>query len=771
MRLFRRTYRAHTSTLIDTLRLALNSGALVVALFATSLDAQQAPGDPCQGTGAVCHAEVSRHDIMTVAGAGGPLRLDALLPDSIWRTADSITEFRQREPLQGTLATQRTVVKVARDSFALYVAVRADESDPARIRATQLRRDADLATDDNVTIIIDSFHDRRSAFEFRTNPLGAMWDAQLSSWDTENADWNGIWEVAVVRDARGWSALFRIPFRTLRFRAGSGRTFGFNVRRYVSRNNEEDLWRSFGRSQGFSQLQYAGELTGFGQLDRRRDVDLRPYVLGRANQSSHDSVGNRVGAAGASGKIGGDVKLAVTSTLTADLTANTDFAQVEVDQQVINLTRFPTFFPEKREFFLESSGIFDFGTAQHAQLFYSRRIGLTDSGTTVPILGGARLYGKAGPWSIGALDARTGGDDGANDAIVRVKHDLFDRSYIGAIAMQRSGPGVTDVERAGGLDIDLPLVVRGQNLEPKVWLAATHVPDSASGVPLAWRLSTDFPNDLFDNFISLYRIDRGFTPMLGFVQRTGIWETTGHVDFMPRPRVPGVRQLNFEIIPTWDIIASQDGSLARVRDWQTASFEWIPLGIGFQSGDEFAIRVQRLMDAPSEPFSIFRTTTIQPGRYWWTRGQVEYATAPARTLRVSLRANWGGFYDGHGSEADMSATWRGGGHLILGANVTRNHVEISAGSFTALETGARAEYAFSTRADVLGFVQFDNETDRVDFDFRFHWIPVIGDDLFVVWNSGYTTEPGAQFRFPEREVFAHPLAGALTVKYVHRIAP
>ena len=218
-----------------------------MTLCATSLDAQQSPSDVCPRAGAVC-PEGTPREIVTVATVGGSMRLDPSLTDSVWRTADSITVFRQREPLEGALATQRTVVKVARDSFALYVAVRADDDDPARIRATQLRRDADLTADDNVTIIIDSFHDRRSAFEFRTNPLGAMWDAQLSNWDTENADWNGIWEVAVVRDPHGWSALFRIPFRTLRFRAGSGTTFGFNVRRFVSRNNEEDLWRSFGRS-------------------------------------------------------------------------------------------------------------------------------------------------------------------------------------------------------------------------------------------------------------------------------------------------------------------------------------------------------------------------------------------------------------------------------------------------------------------------------------------------------------------------------------------
>jgi len=231
-------------------------------------------------------------DVVAVTASRTPIPLDAALTDSIWSAVDSITDFRQREPAEGARATERTVVKVARDADALYVAVRAYGDERSMLRARQLRRDADLSSDDNVTILIDSFHDRRSAFEFRTNPLGAMWDAQLSGWDTENADWNGIWDVVVTRDANAWTALFRIPFRTLRFHKGSGASFGFNVRRFVRRTNEEDLWRSYGRTQGLTQLQNAGELTGFGHLDRHRDVDLRPYLLGRVDQSTHDSAGN-----------------------------------------------------------------------------------------------------------------------------------------------------------------------------------------------------------------------------------------------------------------------------------------------------------------------------------------------------------------------------------------------------------------------------------------------------------------------------------------------
>jgi hypothetical protein len=746
-------------------------GVCEFAWNARAAVAQSDTVSSCQHTGAICARTSLRADAVAVMASPTSIPLDAALADRIWLSADSITDFRQREPAEGARATQRTVVKVARDAQALYIAVRAYGDEHSRLRARQLRRDADLSSDDNVTILIDSFHDRRSAFEFRTNPLGAMWDAQLSGWDTENVDWNGIWEVVVVHDAHAWTALFRIPFRTLRFRAGSGTSFGFNVRRFIRESNEEDLWRSYRRSQGLTYLQYAGDLTGFGRLDRRRDVDLRPYVLGRVDQNSHDSAGNELARGGWNGKIGGDAKLAVSSTLTADLTVNTDFAQVEVDQQVINLTRFPTFFPEKREFFLESSGIFDFGTEQHAQLFYSRRIGLTDSGTTVPIDGGGRLYGRAGPWTLGLLDARTGGEDAANDAVVRVKHDLFERSYVGAMAMQRSAPGVHDVERAGGFDIDLPLVVHGQNVEPKFWLAATHVPDSAAGAPVAWRISTDYPNDLFDNFVSFYHIGAGFTPMLGFVQRTGIIETTGHVDFMPRPHALGIRQLDFELIPTWDIIANQGGSLLHVRDWQTATLDWIPLGATLQSGDQFALHVQRVMDAPTETFPIFRENTIAPGRYWWTRGQLQYDMSPARALAFSALFGWGGLYDGHDTQENISATWRGGGHLIFGANVNRSVVTLSSGSFTAVQAATRMEYAFNTRSDLLAFVQFDNESDRADFNLRFHWIPVIGDDVFIVWNSGYTTDPAARFRFPDTHSLSRPLNGALIVKVVHRLAP
>ena len=698
------------------------------------------------------------------------MQLDVHLSDPVWALADSITELRQREPDEGALSTERTVVKLARDQTALYVGIRAYDSDVHGLRATQLRRDADLEVDDYVMLLIDSFHDRRSGFAFRTNPNGAMWDAQFTGVDDVDDNWNGIWDVAVARDSSGWSAVFRIPFRTLRFRSGGDGVFGFNVQRFIRRKNEVALWRGWGRAEGIYRLIYEGELGGFADLRRGTDLEVKPYVLGRATATDHDALGNALRSGGATGKAGVDAKLAVSPTVTGDLTVNTDFAQVEVDEQVINLTRLPTFFPEKRDFFLESSSIFDFATPTRVQPFYSRRIGLGDSGQVVPMRAGGRVYGKVGPWTLGMLDVQTGKGDRANDLVVRVKHDLLDRSYIGAIGTQRIAEDGKGAERIAGLDVDLPLVVGGLNLEPSLWIMGSQTP-GAKGFPLAWRYGTDFPNDLFDNFISLYRIDAGFTPTLGFVQRTGIWETTSHIDFMPRPHLLGIRQLDLLFpIPSWDIIANESGSIFRSRDWQTATFEWRPLGGDFQSGAHFEINIQRFFDAPADTFAIFPGATVPPGRYWWTRGELQYQMSTSHPLSLGSLLSWGHFYGGRNTELDLQGDWRGGGHVILGATLSRSRVTLPSGRFTATLVTGRIEYAFNTRASFLAFAQYNNEDQRVDFNLRFHWIPKIGDDLFVVWNSGYTTDPTVPHRFPSFHTLGRPLNGAIVVKAAHRFA-
>ena len=703
-----------------------------------------------------------------VAHATGAIRVDGLLDEPAWRGADSIDGLTQREPQVGLPGSERTVVRILRDEEALYVGVHAYDSAPERIRASLFRRDADLSLDDYAVLLIDGLHDRRSGFYFATNANGAMWDSQFTGVDDDNPDWNGIWEVASRRDSTGWTAEFRIPFRTLRFHAPGDGTFGFNVQRFIRRKNEFQLWRGWGRSEGIGRLLYEGELTGLDGLHRGRGLEVKPYLLGRATADDHDAPGNSLGGGGLGAKAGLDAKVAVGPAVTADLTLNTDFAQVEVDQQVINLTRFPTFFPEKRDFFLESSGIFDFATPGRIQPFYSRRIGLGPDGAAVPILAGARMYGKAGPWTLGFLDVQTGGGDRANDLVLRAKHDLFARSYLGAIAVQRWATDSATPDRLAGVDVDLPLVVRGHNLEPSFWLMGSSIP-SARGTPVAWRYGTDFPNDLFDNFVSLYRVERGFDPALGFARRTGIWETTGHIDYTPRPHRFGVRQLDFEI-PSWDIMANDSGSLFSTRDWETADFEVQPLGVTFQSGASLQLDLQRSLDAPSDSFEIYRGIMVGPGRYWWDRWLARVESSPAHPWSVSALVSGGEFYAGRNTTTDLSVDWRSGGRLILGTLVSRSRVTLPEGAFTAVEVAGRAEYAFSTRTTLLGFVQYNAEDQRIDFNVRFHWIPVVGDDLYAVWNSGYTTDTAFPHRFPSSYTLKRPLNGALVVKATHRLA-
>jgi hypothetical protein len=710
--------------------------------------------------------------VLRVSVTAAPVHLDGHLNELAWATADSIAGLRQRDPVEGAPASQRTVVKVLRDQAALYIGVRAWDSNVARLRATQLRRDADLSSDDNIRLIIDSYHDRRGAFAFATNPNGVMWDAQLTGFEDVNADWNGIWDVAVTRDADGWTAEFRIPWRTLRFHQRHELRFGFNVRRFIRRDNEEDLWQAWGRTEGAYQLLKAGELAELGDPERGRDLDVYAYGLGRAVEPPHDPSGARVGDGALEAKAGVDAKLALSPTLTADLTFNTDFAQVEADQQVINLTRFPLFFPEKREFFLESSGQFGFGSSGITQAFYSRRIGLDTAGNPVPIVAGGRMYGRAGPWRIGLLGARTGGGDDATDGVVRLQHDLFDRSFIGLVGTARNTTGPAGGTQAtGGLDIDLPLIVQGRNVEPRFWIMGSTTPGVA-GFPLAWRLSTDYPNDLFDNFVSVYSIAAGFDPALGFVRRTGIWEATGHVDFMPRPHTLGIRQLDLKFpIPSWDIIADRTGSLAKDGDWQTAQFEWRPFGGAMESGDEFEVNVQRLLDAPTDTFDLFRGVRVAPGRYWWWRYELQYATSSAHALSAKAQINWGGFYGGRSTDLEIEGTWRGGGHAIVGASLAHTAASLPGGDFTAIQATGRIEYAFDTRAGLLGLVQYVNDDQELNFNLRFHWIPAIGDDVFLVWTSGYTTNPAAPYRFPATRALTRPLSGALVAKVVHRFAP
>ncbi len=402
---------------------------------------------------------------VTRVPAGTSLVLDGQLNEPAWSRADSVWEFTQRDPVQGEPGSERTVVRFLATDAGFWVGVWAYDRDPSGIRHAQLRRDADLNTDDSFTLALDSQSDRRSGFLFSVNPNGALQDAEILTFEQQNNEWDGIWDARARITAEGWVAELFIPWQTLRYPDGAT-SWGLNMQRFIRRKNEFALWKAWRRGEGIRFLEREGRLEGLGDLPDRARAEVRPYLLANERLADRTFLGSGRDSVTApqalTGEVGLDAKFAVSNTLTLDLTYNTDFAQAEVDRQIVNLTRFPIFFPETRQFFNESAGIFDFGRLRQTQLFYSRRIGLRGDGTPIPILGGARLAGRAGRQQVGALLVRTGGDEDATDFATRVKRDVLGRGYVGAMLTGQEKSG--EVSGAGGLDFNFPYIIKGPEL-------------------------------------------------------------------------------------------------------------------------------------------------------------------------------------------------------------------------------------------------------------------------------------------------------------------
>lgn len=691
------------------------------------------------------------HPVRRVAGA---LRLDGRLDDAAWADAVPITSFTQRDPAEGQPASFPTVVRFVAADDALWIGVEATDPDPSGIRRVQRRRDADLGTDDLVSVMLSPMEDRRSGFVFTVNPAGAMYDAEILTFESENSAWDGVWDARATVTERGWVAELRIPWATLRYRPDVA-TWGANIRRIVRRTNEEVLWRAWRRPEGLRFLERAGTLGGLERLPPRATVEWRPYVAGTGNVAARtfapDGRDSVTTAAGGHADVGLDLKLAPTGTTTLDLTVNADFAQAEVDRQIVNLTRFPLFFPEQRVFFTEGAGIFDFGRARQSQLFYSRRIGLGVDGSPIPLLAGARFGGRVGGHQVGAILARTGGDEQGTDAVVRIKKDVLGRGYVGAMATYadaRSRPG----SPAYGLDFNLPYILNGQNLVLLGNVAAHH--DSV-GAPARThaRLIVDYPNDNADLVFRFDRLDRGYDPRLGFVPQNGITRVAGQMDLTPRPRRWGIRRFDFSLLG-WDVVHDLDGRL------NNATFEVRPLGAQLESGARFEVNLQKGIDVPPTPFEIFPGTVLAPRRYEWNRLEVNGSTTPRRPVVASLTASAGGFYDARST--DVSTTVRAAltPQWLLLLEGVRTEVRRDTAGFTATTLRVRSDWAASPRVNLTLFGQWDNQSDRVSLNARVRWIPVPGSDLFVVWNS--TWPAGLPIGIP----WSRPQRGGIVVKYV-----
>jgi hypothetical protein len=714
------------------------TAAMVLAAGAAS--AQGVPGGPTPRVG------VSTNNI----------RLDGRLDEAAWMLADSISDFHQKDPLEGQTPSERTVVRMLATPAGLAVGWWLYDKDPEHRIRTQLRRDASLRSDDYVSMMVDGLSDQRSAFYFRVNSNGALWDGEHINTEIGNEEWDGIWDARAAVTSVGWTAEMLIPWTTLRY-PSDVKSMRVNFRRFLPRTNEEILWRAWRRTQGYRFLEEAGTVEGFPELPPRARAEFRPVVVGEARLPERtvqpDLSELVIAPADEKVKLGLDVKVPVTPTLTADVTIFPDFAQAEADRQVVNLTRFPLFFPELRPFFTEGANTFAFGREAQTQLFYSRRIGRDAAGLPVDIPFGVRVQGRLGDNQVGLLAARTAGSEDATQAVARIKRDVLRRGFVGAMATysdKATRPGSV----AGGVDFELPMLVGDdQNL---IFLGnASFSTDSVGGATGSnFRFVVDYPNDRADIVTRFDRIEAAFDPALGFVSQNGIYRWGGNTNITPRPRGPSpIRRWEFNALQydiVWDLQGRLDNVGLLVR----------PLGATFQAGDRVELNLIRRFDALAADFDIFPGVTVPTGEYWWNRAEVKWVSSNVRSWIVETAVSGGGFYDGDRVDASVATTIRRQPHLEVRVEYARNDVTLPSASFVANTVLLRADYAFSPRLITTLFAQANDQMERASTNLRMRWTTSPGSDLYVVWTSTWRTDLGTGVPW-ER-----PLQGGLVVKYV-----
>ena len=665
----------------------------------------------------------------------GPIKVDGLLDEWEWQQPEVATGFVQREPDEFTAASEVTEIRVIYTPTTLYVGVRCFDDSPEEIVAAEMGRDVPLFRDDSIVLLLDTFHDHRNAYFFETNPTASRTDGLVTDEGRDfNIDWDGVWSVASTIDAEGWTAEIAIPFRTLRYDA-SLTTWGLNIRRGIRRKNETVFWAPIGLDSDLFRVSKAGHLNGISGIASSVNLNVKPYLRGSVEDTPETGTVE-------DGEPGIDVKWGVTRGLSLDLTVNTDFAETEVDEQRLNLTRFSLFFPEKREFFLENAGIFEFGSPGDRggplfRLFFSRRIGLSpDEGEEVPMDWGIRLAGKQGEWSIGLLDAQTDILETPleqvpenNWSVVRLKRNIGARSTVGIEATQRYASG-DDHNQTIGVDFDL----RPTN---RWWVfgyaAASDDPgpdDDAHILSMGAEWTSafwQFEGQIADN-------GENFNPEAGFLRREGVTRYKSEVRYRPRPEQSRIR--NYDFSGEVDLYVRPDGSTESL-DTQADFF-----GFELRSGDFVSLFSQYKEEGLLESFEIVDGVVIPEGEYSFLDGGLFYRTSQARPvfLRGALVA--GEFYDGDRRASRLTAVFRPSRYLRGEAAWNWTDVKLPSGDFTTNIMRFRLSASFSPDMGLDGLFQYNDEEELLSFNVRYNWMYRPGSDLFVVLNQAWDAPHG-----------------------------
>ena len=665
--------------------------------------------------------------VATAARVAAAPIVDGLLDDRAWEDAPRLTGFVQAEPFGGQPASQSTEVRIVYDDDALYISAMLYDSDPSQIVTTDTRRDSRLNAMDSFQLILDTYHDQQNGFVFGTNAAGVQYDAQVRNQGGASSSWDGSWDVATRITEMGWSAEFRIPLRTLRY-GPAPQTWGVNFFRNIQRTRERTYWAPLEREYNLGRLSSAGELRNLN-LQTPRNFKVLPYAVSSANRNFSPGA-----TADLDGDIGFDAKFGITPSLNLDATYNTDFAQVEVDTQQINLTRFNLRFPEKRPFFLENAGLFQVGKGREVDLFFSRRIGIGDGGGLVPIRGGGRLSGKVGAVNVGALNMQTGevgGQSGNNVSVLRASRELQNRSGFGAIFVNRTGTGplsgASDWNRTWGADGRLGI---GEHFTTSGFAARTETP-GLSGRDYAYNIDTSWNDGQHLAQFEWGATGEDFNPEVGFLQRNGGYRRMRfrYVEYMRQDKIRGwgFRELQPHVwYNRYDRL--DGGGLLNAELHVDSHWDW-------ENGNFVTVALNGTWDGLLVPFEVSPGIIVPPGNHGGLR--VTYRANSDRRKSVYGRMQWevGRFLNGDQSSPLVQVILRDSGRLLVDTTWRHNSITLPQGAFRTNLGNMRVTYNFTPSVFVQSLLQYNDRSDRWSTNLRFHWLETAGTGLFVVYND------------------------------------
>ena len=658
-------------------------------------------------------------------------KLDGTLDDSLWQLAKPITDFRQREPLEGQTATEKTEVRILYTRRAVYFGIHCFDSNPSRIIASELRRDVSQDLDDHFEILIDSNHDRRGGYVFQVNPLGTQMDGLIVEEQRDNSDldfdagWDGVWRSNARIVGDGWTITIEIPFTTLNFKHSTEVLWGLNFKRLIRRKNEEDLWRAYRRTFGITKVSQAGDLRGIENIGSGRLFVVKPYALAQYDrQTGQDAKFPLTG--------GVDVKYGLTSNLVLNLTGNTDFADTEVDLEPFNLTPFKVFIPEKRQFFLENAGVFNFDIGDQDQLFFSRQIGIDPlTGQQVPINGGARLTGTIGRMELGIMEVDTcssGPNPYANYAVARLKESLWGGSYVGVMGIdKRSGSPLESFNQTGGVDTRL---VFFKDWFVDAHMAGTQSPGHPSGASDVGA-SLSYRSNWLDGIVERRKTGPNFNPEVGFIERVDSNETYGDLTFKVRPEIRGVRELQFE----GEVLHAPDTrNEVSTQEWQ-GTFR-ADFNNGAYTDDDIAdVFTQRI----NTPFHIYKNVFIPNGLYHFARHELTYGSRQDRRFTYNFFERFGGYYGGTLNEFRVQANYRPTAKFSISASETwdRFRLPLLNGNFSVVLASLQGNYSFNRFLTFTSVTQMDtSNTQAVSANLRLRYNYRPDSDLYIIYNVG-----------------------------------